>query len=88
MKLDCQKNMDNYLERLYLNWENPNLRDTLFGELPINNPNGIGGFTTLCPPIPWMGNITTAEYALISLEPLIDLQNFHQQIFATETYID
>ena len=85
---DCRQNIDDYLKKLYQNWQNPDTRDTIFGDIPINNPSGIGGFTSNCPPIPWMGNISTAEYALVSLEPLLDNRNFGPQIAATKTYND
>jgi hypothetical protein len=70
---------------LYHAWQNEDQRPIIFGNIPID-PNGVNGFTTSCPPIPWMGNIENAEYALVSLEPLLDPNNFQQQIQATGTH--
>jgi len=57
--------IEQYKECIYQLWQDEHTRPIIFGNIPIA-PNG---FTTECPPIPWMGDIENAEYAVISLEP-------------------
>jgi hypothetical protein len=71
--------IEQYKIRIYELWQDPSTRNNIFGNIPINE-NGKGGFTTACPPIPWMGNLQNAQYALVSLEPLLDQKNFQDQV--------
>lgn len=76
--------MNEYLQQLYQAWRNN--PTGLFGNIPIDQI-GETGYTTVCPPIPWMGDIGTAQFGLISLEPLLKLTNFWQQVQASFNYI-
>lgn len=77
------KTVDEYLESLYQNWRtNPT---GLFGNILIDQLAQTG-YSTLCPPIPWMGNIEDASCALVSFEPRLDNNTFFQQARASFTY--
>lgn len=72
-----------YLESLHKSWiEKP---EDVFGKLPFF-PKKENGFSTLCAPIPWMGDVESASFAIISLEPLIDGNNFCQQVTTSQTF--
>jgi hypothetical protein len=70
--------VEQYKTRVYELWQDPNTRNNIFGNIPINE-NGEGGFTTACPPIPWMGSLN-APYILICLEPMLSAQTFINQV--------
>ncbi len=68
--------MRQYLDNLYNGWRNN--PQTLFGNLPIDML-GENGYSLLCPPIPWFGNINS-PIAVISLKPKLSDEHFLSQV--------